>query len=370
MKLFTINYACINRSDEFDIIVTKLIDKGFELVDNIEEADHILIYTCGSTEAFINRSCETTNSIHLEHPNKKLIVCGCSTVTAPQLFSNDEYIICSPTDFTALDKYISLIVSKSDVLEVKTTTDVKDTERTAIVVQKGCVRACSYCSIWKAVGGIISKREQEIIETVKKCVEVGKYNLTITGDCISDYGIDIGTNIISLIKNICNVSEKITLNIYDIHPRGFNKYADEFIEISNTGQLNLLGIPIQSGNDRILKLMKRSFDIDKFLSTIKILQSNGVQIITDIIVGFPSETKEDFNDTLSVLKQAKFSKISVNVYTDTMNSESSKMNKKVSKREIIKRYMKLENENIYGLDKDFFDFQFMKLLNSESHANE
>lgn len=370
MKLFTINYACINRSDEFDIIVTKLKDKGFKLVDSIEDADHILIYTCGSTEAFINRSAETTSSIHLEHPDKKLIVCGCSTVTAPQLFSNDEYVICSPTDFTALDNYISLIINKSDVLEVKTTTDVKDTERTAIVVQKGCVRACSYCSIWKAVGGIVSKSEDEIINVVKECVAKGKYNLTVTGDCISDYGIDIGTNIISLIKNICNVSKKITLNIYDIHPRGFNKYADAFVDISKTGQLNRLGIPIQSGNDRILKLMNRSFDMDKFLNTIKILQGNGVQIMTDIIVGFPSETNEDFNDTLSILKQAEFAQISVNVYTDTMNSASSKMGNKVSKREIIKRYMKLEGENISGLDKEFFNFQFMKLLNSESHTNE
>lgn len=362
MKLYTQNYACMNRSDEYELICNKMLKIGFTLTDNLDEADYALIYTCGSTEAFIRRSYESVNDIFVKFPKKRIIVCGCATVTSDYLYKDKPFIICTPTDFSQLEKTLGVSIDSKQLETAYLTDDIKESNRKAIVVQKGCVRKCTYCAIWKAVGKIVSKDPKSIIQQVKQCTNNKIYDLTLTGDCVSDYGLDIGTNIIQLINAICSISPLIKLNIYDLHPQSFLHYSNDFVELSKNGKLNCLGIPIQSGSKNILKLMNRSFDINKFICVVNEMKKNDVKFTTDIIIGFPGEKQEDFNETIRVLKEIEFSQISLNVYTDLHGSASSKMKDKVSKKEIIKRYFQLNENGIRGIDKDFFEYQFIHSL--------
>jgi len=362
MKIYIENYACMNRSDELFLIKNKVLDKGFKITENIEEANYVLIYTCGSTEAFIKRSFDAVNKIYTSYPSKKIIVCGCSSVTARYLYKDMDLIFCTPTNFSQLKKELDISITKDEIRKAQLTKDVKNSNNVAIVVQKGCTKQCTYCSIWMAVGKIVSKNMGTIIDEVKKCVENGNFNITITGDCISDYGLDTNSNIIDLIDNICKVSDKIKLSVYDIHPTAFLKYADEFIRLTKQGKFEHLGIPIQSGSPKILKLMNRYFDVEKFIELTTFLKNCDVKLSTDIIIGFPNEEQEDFDKTVDILKKIDFDDISVNMYTDTQYNVSSKMTGKVSNKEVLKRYIQLENERIRGVNKDFFEYQFMKLL--------
>lgn len=104
MKLYIENYACMNRSDELSILKSKFINnKKFIITNDVDDADYILIYTCGSTEAFIRRSFEAVEKIYKQYPQKRIIVCGCSTVTARYLYDDMNVILCSPTNFHELD---------------------------------------------------------------------------------------------------------------------------------------------------------------------------------------------------------------------------------------------------------------------------
>lgn len=362
MKIYIENYACMNRSDELFLLKNKIIDKGYLLTENANEADYIMIYTCGSTEAFIKRSYDVVKNFYTNYPSKKIIVCGCSSVTARYLYKDMDLIFCTPTNFSQLDKELNISITKEDIKKAHLTKDVKSSNNVAIVVQKGCTKKCTYCSIWMAVGRIVSKDMDSIIEEVKKCVNIGEFNLTITGDCISDYGVDTNSNLIELIDNICAVSDKIKLNVFDIHPTAFLQYADDFIRLAQNNKFEYLGIPIQSGSSKILKLMNRDFDVQKFIEVTSLLKQCNISLSTDIIIGFPGEDQNDFEQTLDILKKIDFNDISVNMYTDTPYNASHKMPNKVSNKEILKRYIQLENAKIKGINKDFFEYQFMKLL--------
>lgn len=362
MIFHVVNYACLNRSDELNLIIGKLEKDNHIMTDHIEKADYIFVYTCGSTEAFIKRSYDATIDILKKHPLKKVVVCGCSAVTAFQLYKDLPVILCSPRNFKKLYDELGIDVQEEELKKAYSTSDVKRMGNTAIVVQKGCVRKCTYCSIWMAIGKIISKNMDSVIQEVTRSVNEGKYDITITGDCIADYGVDTGTTIIELISRILSVSPKIKLTIYDVHPQAFLKYSDSFIQLAKEGAFAHLGIPIQSGSQKILKNMHRSFEIDEFKKRLNEIKSYGVELSTDIIVGFPGESDEDFEQTINLLKDIEFDDISVNMYTDTFYNASRKMTDKVSNKEILKRYVKLKDQKIKGINEDFFEYQFMQVL--------
>ena len=361
MKFYCENFACLNRTDEYALVQRKFYDKGFTKTDKEEDADIILIYTCGSTEAFIKRSIGRLNKIKEKYHYKKIVVCGCASVTANDLL-DCGFTVCTPTDFSELERFLDSTISKEELRKAEIIDDVKMLGRKAIVIKKGCVRKCAYCGIWRAVGSLFSKDEVSILEEVQKCAENGWYDISLTGDCIGDYGIEKGTNIIELIEKIYSISPEFKINIYDLHPSSVIKYADRIINIAGKGIFNYIQIPVQSGSRRILKIMKRDFDYEILVNVIQMLKQNNVKIGTDIIIGFPGENEDDFQQTINMLKNMDLDDVSVNVYTDLNGSESSYMKNKVRKIDILKRYNQLLQCKIRGIEEEYFEYQLSKVI--------
>ena len=360
MKYYCETTACLNRSDEYDLVQRKIEEKGFIKTSEPEDADIIMLYTCGSTAAFIKRSVNRAFELS-EKYNKQMIICGCSTVTSSASYKDTDFICCTPTDFTELEKYLDSSINQEELRKAEFTDDPIFDQK-AIVVQKGCVRKCSYCGIWRAVGTLFSKELDSIVDEVTDLAGQGVYNITLTGDSIADYGVDIGTNIVELLDKLSAVDKRISFNICDFHPRMFIKYMDDMLRLAKNGKIKNFGIPIQSGSPEILKAMKREFNMEKFREGIKELQKYGIYFWTDIIIGFPGETDEDFEQTLNILKKLDFAKVSVNVYTDLEGSISSGMPNKVSRKDIMKRYIAIKDNNIRGVDNDFLDYQISKVV--------
>lgn len=302
MKYYSETLACLNRSDEYDLVQEKLYQK----TEDPQEADVIMIYTCGSTDAFISRSVTRVKELDKKY-GKKMIVCGCSTVTSLKSYEDTDFLLCNPTDFSKLEEFLDDQV-KQEELRVAQITDDPIFNQKSIVIQKGCIRKCAYCGIWKAVGKLFSKTPESVVAEVNKLVKSGVYNITLSGDSIADYGADIGSNIIELLNSIGKVNEKGSFNLLDFHLRMFVKY---------------------------IEAMKREFNIEKFVIGLDQIKKFAVGFSTDIIIGFPGETDEDFNKTIALLKRLDFSKISVNIYTDLEDSISSSMPKKVSKKDMM-----------------------------------
>ncbi len=363
MKYYSETLACLNRSDEYDLVQKKLTYHGYQKTEDPQEADVIMIYTCGSTDAFISRSVTRTKELDQKY-GKKIIVCGCSTVTSLKSYEDTDFLLCSPTDFSKLEELLNVQV-KQEELRVAQITDDPIFNQKAIVIQKGCVRKCAYCGIWKAVGKLFSKTPESVLAEVKELVKSGVYNITLSGDSIADYGADFGSNIIKLLNSIGSVDEKVSFNLLDFHPRMFIKYMDELITLAQKGKIKHIGIPIQSGSVDILKAMKREFNIEKFVFGLDEIRKCGIDFSTDIIIGFPGETDEDFDKTITLLKRLNFSKISVNVYTDLEGSISSSMPNKISKKNIMKRYITIKESGLQGIDNDFLDYQISKVVYSK-----
>lgn len=187
MTFYIVNYACLNRSDELNLIIEKLKKDNHIITNDIGEADYIFVYTCGSTEAFIKRSYDTITDIIKKYPLKKTVVCGCSAVTAFQLYKNLPVILCTPRNFKKLYDELGIDIQEEELKKAYSTSDVKRAGNTAIVVQKGCVRKCTYCSIWMAIGKIFSKSMTSIIQEVKKNVDEGNYFNLTDDNLVYDY---------------------------------------------------------------------------------------------------------------------------------------------------------------------------------------
>lgn len=164
------------------------------------------------------------------------------------LFQDDSLIKCSPKNFSELEQKLDILINYDELRRVTVIEDKYAAGWNAIIVQKGCRHRCSYCRIWKAVEGIFSKDMNSIISQVKELVSLGKFQISLSGDSVADYGIDIGRNIADLLEQVCMVNPRVCLNIHNFYPETFLVYSKELIKLSQKGQLKRIAVPIQSGS--------------------------------------------------------------------------------------------------------------------------
>ncbi|MBC8580747.1 radical SAM protein [Zhenhengia yiwuensis] len=370
MKYFIKELSCLNRRDEIKILCRKLDAIGYEQVFAPEESDLSFIYTCGSVDTFVSRSAKTIEEFVKKYKEQKVIVCGCLPATCPDLLKRIfGGVTCTPTDFSALSDACDIQMTREDMKEVISSYD-ENMQISNIVVVKGCVRKCSYCVISRGVGSIMSKSlekiEIEIIDQLSKGVK----RFQLLGDSVGDYGIDIGLSIEDLLKRIDAIDEKFEIYIRDFHPFMFLKYYDTIRELVKKKRLVSLEVPIQSGSERILKLMNRPVDVTKLKEKLIEIAQYDCKLGTDLIVGFPSETDEDFDMTMDFIKKVHFSSISVNVYSDQPNTISSKMPEKVNKKKIFTRCMMIHDNGLNAENQEYMEYQIGKIFKVEKIAND
>lgn len=178
-----------------------------------------------------------------------------------------------------------------------------------IRVCEGCMNKCTYCLIKKAVGPLKSKPFDECIEEFKKGLEKEYKLFVITGDDTGSYGIDIGTTFPKLLKKLVSFPGDHKILIRSLNPQWVVKYIDELEEIFKSGKIESADIPIQSGSNRILKLMNRYTNTEKIRDALLRLRNvaPNTKLNTCYILGFPTETDEEFKDTLNLINEINFS---------------------------------------------------------------
>jgi len=193
--------------------------------------------------------------------------------------------------------------------------------------------------------------EEQIIENFKFGLKNNYTNFALTGADIGAYGVDIGTSLSNLLKKLFAIEGEYKLNLIDLNARWLVKYCDNLVAIlkKNAKKLSRIMIPIQSGSNRILRLMNRRYNIDDVKKCILALQKNvpSLNIETHILVGFPGETEEDFQMSLNLLKDIQFSKVEIYRYEDRPRTAASKMADKVSdktKKKRARRLAEIANE--------------------------
>ena len=358
MKAAIYTLGCKVNTYESEFLISELLKNNFEIVDFDDEADVYIINTCSVT----NQSDAKSRKI-IKRAKRKggiVVALGCYVQS-----SIDNLI---PEIDIALDnsfkkELVSLIrdYQKDPRRIIKTKKaissefedmyleDFQTRTRAFLKIQDGCDNFCSYCIIPFLRGKPRSKDPDMVIKEAKALVSKGFKEIVLTGIHTGHYGLDIDITFPELLRRLEKIEglERIRISSVEI-----TELNDDFLEVFKNSRkiVNHLHIPLQTGCDKILKIMNRKYDTKYYEDKIKVLRSlkEGLAVTTDVIVGHPYETDEDFKETLSFVEKIGFAKVHVFPYSKRQYTKSARMPevngliKKARCHELINLSKKLE----------------------------
>lgn len=369
MKYFKIiTYGCqmnVHESEKISGIMEKL---GYITTNDDNLADAIIFNTCcvrDNAERKALGNISSYKKMKKARPSLLLIVLGCMTQqkeSSENLYKRYPYvdiILGSHNKFNLKEAIESRINNKKRYYNViyedslpinEDDTIVRDSGVGAWVdIMYGCNNFCTYCIVPYVRGREKSRDRQDIISEVKRCLDAGYKEITLLGQNVNSYGIDTGSKYTfpDLLEEIASIDKKFRINYMTSHPKDFSKRVVDIIrDYDNVS--NYIHLPIQAGSNKILDLMNRKYSREQYLDTIDYIKKEipDVGITTDIMVGFPFETEEDFQDTLEVVKRVKYTNAFMFVYSPRKGTPASNMPQidEAIKKERINRLISLQRK--------------------------
>ena len=372
MTFKIITFGCKVNTYESTYLKEKMISNDFKEV--VDDADITIVNTCSVTNMADNKCKKMIRSIKRNNPNTILVVCGCSAEHNKEEYENmDIDILIGNRDKsilvnTILDylkskkKYIKFYEGRESTFENISVKDFNDKTRAFVKIQDGCDNFCAYCVIPYVRGSIRSKNIDDAYEEINELVNNGHKEIVLTGIDTGAYGKKEGYTLVDLIKRISKIKKLERIRISSIEMTSIN---DEFIkEIENNKKIcGHLHVSLQSGSKRILKIMNRKYTKEEYYKKIELIRKSrpNINITTDIIVGFPSETEEEFQETVEFAKKCRFSKIHVFPYSKRDGTAASKMSEQIDngvKKDRARRLIEIDKK----LQKKYNDLFFNKEL--------
>lgn len=377
-KVAFCSLGCKVNQYETNAMAQKFIEHGYEVVEFDEYADVYIVNTCTVTNVADRKSRQMLRRAKEINKDATLVACGCYAQVAKDelkkipeidlIIGNNEkndiiQIVENHISQKGAEDLVSDVMYKLDYVELGTTTYTEKT-RAVIKVQDGCDRFCSYCLIPYARGHIRSRKIENVIEEIKKVVEEGINEVVITGIHIASYGRDFkGENIglIDLLEEINKIQGLHRIRLGSIEP---TIITDEFVErLSKLDKIcDHFHLSLQSGCTETLKRMNRRYTTEEFRDVTKRLRAKfpNAALTTDIIVGFPGETDDEFNTTYEFLKDIAFYKMHIFKYSKRKGTKAAVMPNQVDgkiKEERSKKLIELSNENEYNYNKKYIGKQ-------------
>ncbi|MCK9612261.1 MAG: radical SAM protein [Bacteroidales bacterium] len=392
-SVYITHNGCQMRSLDASKIAAYFKKNGYELCNDPLGADYSLFISCSGIDSQVGNTFETINWLDKE-TKSKLIILGCTPATMPDKISEvfnghsiplkqtnkiDELFPDFKYKYDEIDEPYQLYGNRFDTDKVDFTNGVcvpvkeniwsflnifkhKKIKKTAsIKICDGCNSACSYCNIKIAVGKLRSLPAESIIKTYKTALQNGFNNIVFMGDDTGAYGTENGSDLPSLMRELLKHEKgyRPTWAFDEMNPQWLLKYKDFFFDIAKKGKLSVLACPMQSGSQRIIDLMNRPYNVDEviaFLKQIKKINKN-IEIHTHIIIGFPSETEEDFNLSSQLFDKVRIDHSLIASYSEFDNTRSKKLDEKITKE--------IRKERIYKLQAKFKEKEITFLSNMD-----
>lgn len=343
----------------------KFIKKNYEIVPFDEYADIYIINTCTVTSISDKKSRQIIRRAKQLNEAALVVATGCYAEVAKEelskieeidlvLGNNEKTNIVDLIENFAINKASNCIVSdvnkQKDYLDFGITTYTEKT-RAIVKVQDGCNNFCTYCLIPYARGRIRSRLSESVIEEVKQIVNKGIQEVVITGIHVASYGKDFENNykLIDLLEELNKIKGLKRIRLGSLEP---NIITDEFVKrLSKLDKIcDHFHLSLQSGCDATLRRMNRKYTIGEFTKATKLLRDvfPNAALTTDIIVGFPGETEEEFNETYEFLKNIKFAKMHIFKYSPRKGTVAAKITSQIDpkiKEERSHKLIELSNSN-------------------------
>lgn len=366
MKYYIVTYGCqmnVHESEKLASICEKM---GYTLADKREDADLIVFNTCAIREGAEDRvfgNVGALKKLKKQKPSLIIAVCGCMTqkqTTANYIMNTFPFvdIVIGTFNLPNFEHYVNAVKTGRQ-LELLQEGDIDESvpyKRTSgdnawVNIMQGCNNFCTYCIVPYVKGREKSRQEANILKEIREVLAEGKYKkITLLGQNVNSYGKDLvpAVSFAQLLRDICAIEGDFKLTFMTSHPKDL---TDEVIDvIANEDKiLKDIHLPAQSGNNRILKLMNRVYTREKYLGIINKIREKipDARITSDFIVGFPTETEEEFQDTMSLVREVKFDSIFAFMYSPREGTVASKMEGQVPqeiKQRRVNELLALEKE--------------------------
>lgn len=355
MKFNIVTFGCKVNQYESNMMKERMLSSNFFYVENISEANIIIVNTCSVTNVADKKCLKMIRRIKREYPNSILVVAGCSSQNKQEIYENlDIDILIGNKDKSKIDillkeyikthkKYVKFYNDRKLDFEDMLISDYNHI-RAFIKIEDGCDNFCSYCIIPYVRGSVRSKNFETVIKEAKLLTQKGHKEIVLTGIHTGHY-MDNDYDLTDLINELSKIEDLLRIRISSIEITELN---DKFLNMLSTNKkvCDHLHIPLQAGSDEILKRMNRKYDLKYYEEKIKKIRMirPDISITTDIIVGFPYETDKLFNETLEFSRKMSFSKIHVFPYSIRLGTSAANMPNQVDesiKKERVKKLMDL-----------------------------
>ena len=347
------NLGCKVNGYEMDVMQQMLQGKGYKIVPFDEVADIYIVNTCTVTNIADRKSRQMLHRAKKLNPNAVVVAVGCYVQTGEGAVEKDDAIDLAIGNnrkkqlVSILEDYLNrrecketvIDINHTDEYEEMTLTKTAEHTRAYIKIQDGCNQFCSYCIIPYARGRVRSRREEDILREVRGIVEAGYQEIVLTGIHISSYGMDRGSSeLLILLTKLHDIDGLMRIRLGSLEPR---IVTEEFVaQISAMPKIcPHFHLSLQSGCDSVLSRMNRHYTSGEYFSTTEILRKYypNPAITTDVIVGFPGETEEEFCITEQFVKNVNFYEMHIFKYSKRKGTRAAQMDGQLTEAEKSRR---------------------------------
>ena len=337
-------------------------EAGYQEVDFKQVADVYVINTCTVTDTGDSKSRQMIRKAIRKNPKATICVVGCYSQTAPEEIEKIEGVgVVLGTQYRSdIVKYVDehletgeMVIKVDNVMNLRKFEDLnidrfKNT-RAFLKIQDGCNNFCTYCIIPYARGRVRSRQKESVLNQAQRLVDNGYVEIVLTGIHTAGYGEDLDDySFYELLVDLVKIKGLKRLRISSIET---SQISDEIIDLIGSNEIIVdhLHVPLQAGSDATLKRMSRKYTTAEYLEKINKIRSYlpNIAFTTDVIVGFPGETDEEFEETYNFIKQVNYSELHVFPYSPRKNTPAAKMKGQVNdqiKHERANRLLQLSKE--------------------------
>lgn len=383
MKIFFITLGCKVNQYESQAMMNMLSNNGFTQTEEIQNADIIIVNSCTVTSTSDQKVRKTINRAKRNNPNAIIVLTGCMTQANPKISenfldvdiilgnSNRSLIVPSIINFiNTKERIVDIrLYNKNDKFENINIDSFEGRTRAFIKIEDGCNRFCSYCIIPFARGPIRSKSIAEIITEATHLAQAGYKEIVLVGINLSLYGQDINMDLCDAIEAVCSIDKIERVRLGSLEPEKLS--LDVIQRIKKQKKLcPQFHLSLQSGCDATLKRMNRHYNTQEYLEIVENLRSNfhNASITTDIMVGFPGETGEEFEISMEFAKKVHFAKMHVFSYSIRPGTKAAIQPNQISNKLKSERNQKMGLLE-FEMRKQFLESQIGKTVDVLIESN-
>lgn len=317
MRVFVKSYGCSANQADSEVLLGCLANAGYESADSISESDVVVVNTCAVKGPTENRVVEALKHVPRE---KKLIIAGCLPLTSFERISRGIRFdgLVGPAFGKDIVKVVERVLAGEKVMALDTSLEAKPTLSlprkrsnsvvSIIPINYGCLGSCAYCCVVFARGRLRSYNLEEITSRLREDLAAGAKEFWVTSQDVACYGLDLGAILPDLLDVLVKIEGDFRIRVGMMTPNMVANIADELVAaFKNKKIFKFLHLPVQSGDDSVLERMHRCYNIQEFKNIVNAFRTafSNLTLSTDVICGFPGETREAFENTLKLVSEVK-----------------------------------------------------------------